>query len=72
MEVRRRRDDDEVDVVGGADLLGRRDASATFLREGGGLIERDGGDGHDPYVIESERAARVHRARESRAEYAHA
>src|SRR5439155_15843446 len=70
MEVRRRRDDDEVDVVCGADLLGGRDASAAFLRERGGLIEWEGGDGNDPYVVESERAAGVHRARESRAEYA--
>ena len=69
---RSRRDDDEVDVVGGADLFRRGDARATFVRELGGLIERDGRDGHHPHVIETERAARVHRARESRAEYAHA
>jgi hypothetical protein len=72
MEVRRSRDDDEVEVGSDADLLGGRDAGATFLRESGGVIDRQGRDGHDLHVIEAERAVGVHRTREPRTEDAHA
>jgi hypothetical protein len=72
MEVRRRRDDDEVDVVRGADLLRAGKASAALFRESGSLVERESGDGDDLRAAQAHRAVRVHGSREPRAEDADA
>jgi hypothetical protein len=68
MKMRRRRDDDEVDVVRGADLLRAGKASAALFRESGPLVERESGDGDDLRAIQPHGAVRVHSARETRTE----
>ena len=68
VQVRRRRDHDEIDVVRGTDLFRARDAGAAFPRECCRLIEGDGGHGDDLRAVDRERAVRVHRTGEPRAE----
>ena len=53
VKVRRRRDDDQVDVVGGADLLRAGEARAALFRERRALLERESGDRDDLHAIDA-------------------
>ncbi len=68
MEVRRRRDQDKVDVIRGADLLSAGQSRAAVSGERCGVVELECRDSDDLHVIEPERAVGMYRAREPRAQ----